>query len=242
MTFPTHGVALGTSATVPAMPTPSPKSESPWLDPEIARYVAARTTTPDEVLVDLAAETHAAVGDLAVMQISPDQGALLSLLTALVRAERAIEVGTFTGYSAICIARALAADGHLLCCDVSDEWTSIARRAWERAGLTDRIELRLGPAADTLRSLPTDPVVDIAFVDADKSNYLAYYEELLPRLRPGGLLCADNTLWSGAVLDPNSTDPDTVALQEFNDHVADDARVESYILPIADGLTLVRKR
>lgn len=220
----------------------APKSESPWLDPAIARYVAARTARPDEVLVDLARETAAATDDLAIMQISPDQGALLGLLTGLVGAERAIEVGTFTGYSAICVARALRPGGHLLCCDVSEEWTAIAQRAWERAGLTDRIELRLGPALDTLRALPTDPVIDLAFVDADKPNYLAYYDELVPRLRPGGLLCADNTLWSGAVADPAADDANTVALREFNDHVAGDERVESYILPIADGLTLVRKR
>lgn len=220
----------------------SPKSESPWLDPAIARYVAARTTQPGEILQDLAAETANATGDLAVMQISPDQGAFMSLLTGLVAAEHAVEVGTFTGYSAICVARALRPGGHLLCCDVSEEWTAIARRAWERAGLTDRIELRLAPALDTLRAMPTDDVIDIAFIDADKPNYLAYYDELLPRLRTGGLLCADNTLWSGAVVDPEARDDNTVALREFNDRVAADERVESYIVPIADGLTLVRKR
>lgn len=226
------------------------KSESPWLDPAIARYVAERTTQPDDVLRDLAAETAEATGELAIMQISPDQGALMGLLTALVGAERAIEVGTFTGYSAICVARALRPGGRLLCCDVSEEWTTIARRAWERAGLADRIELRLGPALETLRALPLAPgadetfdqMFDVAFVDADKQNYLGYYEELVPRLRPGGLLCADNTLWSGAVVDPHADDDDTVALRRFNDHVAGDDRVESYILPVADGLTLIRKR
>jgi caffeoyl-CoA O-methyltransferase len=223
----------------------TPKSESPWLDPTIARYVAARATPPDAVLADLARETVEATGDRAGMQISPDQGALLSLMTRLVGAKRAVEVGTFTGYSSICIARALAPGGTLLCCDVSEHWTSIARRAWERADLSDRIELRLAPALDTLTALPldvpTDEMIDLAFIDADKGRYQAYYEELLVRLRPGGLICADNTLWSGAVTQ-RTDDADTLALQQFNDHVAADPRVESYILPVADGLTLIRKR
>jgi caffeoyl-CoA O-methyltransferase len=219
----------------------SPKSESPWLDPVIARYVAARTESPDQVLVDLIRETSDATGDRAGMQIAPDQGALLSLLVGLVGAGRAVEVGTFTGYSSICIARALAPGGSLLCCDVSEHWTTIARRAWERAGVADRIELRLAPALDTLAALPVDQCIDFAFIDADKGRYVAYYTHLLERLRPGGLICADNTLWSGAVAH-ETDDADTAALQEFNDHVAADPRVESYILPVADGLTLIRKR
>ncbi len=218
-------------------------SESPWLDPVIARYVAARCTPPDEVLGDLIVATTEATGDRAGMQIAPDQGALLSLLGRLVGAERAVEVGTFTGSSSICIARAMGDDGRLLCCDVSEHWTALARTAWERAGLTDRIELRLAPALDTLRSLPSvdDSPIDFAFIDADKGRYRDYYEELLVRMRPGGLICADNTLWSGAVTG-ETDDVDTLALQQFNDHVAADRRVESYILPVADGLTLIRKR
>jgi caffeoyl-CoA O-methyltransferase len=219
----------------------SSKSESPWLDPVIARYVAARTEAPDEVLADLIRETSEATGDRAGMQIAPDQGALLSLLVRLVGVQQAVEVGTFTGYSSICIARALAPGGSLLCCDVSEHWTDIARRAWDRAGVADRIELRLAPALDTLGALPADHAIDFAFIDADKGRYLAYYSELLERLRPGGLICADNTLWSGAVAH-ETDDADTAALQEFNDHVAADTRVESYILPVADGLTLIRKR
>lgn len=220
----------------------APKYESPWLDPAIARYVAERATQPDEILIDLADETVAAAGEVSMMQIAPDQGALMGLLARLIGARTAVEIGTFTGYSAICIARALGPQGHLLCCDVSEEWTSIARRAWERAGLADRIELRLGPALDTLRSLPVEPQFDLAFIDADKGGYLDYYEELIPRIRPNGLLCIDNTLWSGLVVDPTADDPSTVALRRLNDHVAADDRVESHILPIADGVTLVRIR
>ena len=226
------------------------KSMSPWLDPDVARYVLDHTAGPDEVLADLVRETAESTGDRAGMQIATDQGVLLSLLVGLVDAERAIEIGTFTGYSSICIARALRPNGRLLCCDVSEHWTDMARRAWDRAGLTDRIELRLAPALDTLTALPPDGMdadgigsgpIDVAFIDADKGRYQAYYEELVPRLRPGGLLCADNTLWSGAVT-RETDDADTLALQQFNDHVAADPRVESYILPVADGLTLIRKR
>lgn len=220
----------------------APKHESPWLDPEIARYVAERATPPDEILTDLAAETVSVAGDAAQMQIAADQGALMGLLARLIGARTAIEIGTFTGYSAICIARALGPEGRLLCCDVSETWTSIAQRAWERAGVADRIELRLGPALDTVRSLPGDAVFDLAFIDADKGSYLDYYEELVPRMRPGGLLCIDNTLWSGLVVDPSAADDSTIALRRLNDHVAADERVESHILPIADGLTLVRVR
>jgi caffeoyl-CoA O-methyltransferase len=220
----------------------STKSESPWLDPVIARYVAARCEQPDDVLADLAAETVDLTGDRAGMQVAPDQGALLGLLTRLVGARSAVEVGTFTGYSSICIARALEPGGRLLCCDVSEHWTAIARRAWERAGLTDRIELRLAPALDTLQALPAERTIDMAFIDADKGRYAAYYGELVTRTRPGGLICVDNTLWSGLVADPTADDPETVALREFNDLVAADPRVESWILPIADGLTLIRVR
>jgi caffeoyl-CoA O-methyltransferase len=155
---------------------------------------------------------------------------------------RAVEVGTFTGYSALCIARGLADDGRLLCCDVSEEWTAIGREAWKRAGVDGRIDLRIAPAIETLRALPTDEPIDLAFVDADKGGYAAYYEELLPRLRANGVILVDNTLWSGAVVDASRTDDDTEAIRAFNDMVAADERVESVILTIGDGLTLIRKR
>lgn len=219
---------------------PDPKSF--LLTPEIHAYLLAHSSPVDAVLADLARETAETTGRAAGMQIAPEQGQFMTMLTRLLGARTAIEVGTFTGYSALCVARGLADGGRLLCCDVSEEWTAIARRAWERAGVADRIELRLAPALETLRSLPGDAVVDLAFVDADKSNYLHYYEELVTRLRPGGVLLADNVLWHGRVLDPEANDDDTVAIRAFNDRVASDHRVESVLLPIGDGLTFVRKR
>ena len=176
------------------------------------------------------------------MQVAPEEGALLTLLTKLVGARQAIELGTFTGYSSTCIARGMPADGHLLCCDVSEEYTALAKDAWERAGLTDRIELRIGPAIDTVRALPATPYLDLSFIDADKASYAAYYDELLPRTRAGGVILVDNTLWSGRVLDQDVDDSDTVAMRAFNDKVAADDRVDAVILPVSDGLTLIRKR
>lgn len=220
----------------------SPKTAPPWMEPEIAEYIAARTTAPDAALVELAEITRAATGNAAGMQISPDQGALLTLLTRLVGAKRALEIGTFTGYSSICIARGLHPDGHLLCCDISEEYTAIARQAWARAGVDDRIELRIAPALETLETLPTDTAFDLVFIDADKDNYLSYFEAVLPHVRPGGLVMADNTLWSGAVVREAEDGSTTTTIQAFNDAVAADRRVESFILPIADGLTLMRKR
>jgi caffeoyl-CoA O-methyltransferase len=211
------------------------------LSPELSAYIAERTAQPDEVLVALAGRT-AALGRVAGMQIGADQGALLTLLTRLVGAKRAVEVGTFTGYSSICIARGLQPGGHLLCCDVSEDYTAVAKDAWAEAGLTDVIELRLGPALETLRALPDEATIDLAFVDADKGNYAMYYGELLARLRPGGIILVDNTLWSGRVLDESVDDDNTVAIRAFNDLVAADDRVDSYILPVGDGLTLIRKR
>jgi caffeoyl-CoA O-methyltransferase len=214
-----------------------------WLDPAIAAYCAEHSTSARDALLDeLAAETAKATGRYANMSVGGSQGALLQLLVRLTGARRAVEVGTFTGYSSICIARALPDDGHLTCCDISEQWTAIARRYWEKAGLTGKIELKLGPALDSLRELPTEPPVDVAFIDADKTGYRAYFEELLPRLRPGGLIMVDNTLWSGRVLDDRADDADTVALKAFNDAVAADDRVDVVLLPVADGLTLLRRR
>jgi predicted O-methyltransferase YrrM len=211
------------------------------LPPEIADYIAERTSPPDDVLARLQARTRE-LGRAAGMQIGADQGALLTLLTRLVGARRAVEVGTFTGFSSICIARGLAPGGTLLCCDVSESYTSIAREAWAEAGLTDVIELRIAPALETLRALPPDPVIDLVFIDADKGGYASYFDELVPRVRPNGLLLADNTLWSGRVVDDAATDDDTIAIKAFNDKVAADDRVDAVILPVADGLTLIRKR
>ena len=210
------------------------------LPPEIADYIAERTAAPDDVLVRLQARTRE-LGRAAGMQIGADQGALLALLARLVGARRAIEVGTFTGFSSICIARGLAPGGTLLCCDVSETYTAIAREAWAEAGLTDIIELRIAPALETLRALPPDPLVDLAFIDADKGGYASYFDELVPRVRSNGLLLADNTLWSGRVIDDTATEDDTLAIKAFNDKVAADDRVESYLLPVGDGVTLIRK-
>jgi caffeoyl-CoA O-methyltransferase len=160
----------------------------------------------------------------------------------MVGATSAVEVGTFTGYSSLCIARALPADGKLVCCDISDEWTRIGRRAWQRAGVADRIDLRLGPALDTLRVLPKGETIDFVFIDADKGGYVSYWEQLVPRVRPGGLLLADNVLWSGRIVDESSDDANVQALQAFNDLVLHDERVEVVVLPAFDGLTIARKR
>jgi predicted O-methyltransferase YrrM len=214
-----------------------------FLSPEVSEYLIAHGQPPDDVQRRLIAETRA-LGGVSGMQISPEQGAFMTMLTRLVRAERAVEVGTFTGYSALCIARGLPGHGHLLCCDVSREWTAIARRHWEDAGVAARIDLRIGPALETLRSLPADPVVDLAFIDADKPAYPAYYEEILARLRPGGVVLVDNVLWGGAVVrgDPDPGDAQLAAIAAFNDMVAADERVDAVMLPVGDGLTIARKR
>ena len=211
------------------------------LTPDLYDYLLAHNPPQDAALHGLAEET-AALGPISMMQIAVEQGAFLTFLAGLLEAKFAVEIGTFTGYSAISIARGLAPGGRLLCCDVSDEWTSIARRYFARAGLAERIDLRIAPALDTLRALPRDPAIDLAFIDADKTSYRAYYDELLPRLRPNGLVLFDNVLWSGAVADPADRSENTEAIRALNDFVAGDERVESVMLPIADGLTIARKR
>lgn len=175
------------------------------------------------------------------MQIGDDQGQLLTMLARLLGARRAVEVGTFTGYSSLCIARGLAEGGSLLCCDISEDWTAIGVRAWERAGLRHRIELRIGPALQTLSALPDEAEIDFVFIDADKPGYAAYWDELVFRVRQGGVLLADNVLWSGKVVDDSDTDHDTAAIRAFNGKVAADDRVEVVVLPAFDGLTLARK-
>lgn len=204
-------------------------------------YVVEHGHNRDPLLAELAAETER-LGDIVRMQISPEQGTFLSLLVRAIGAHSAIEIGTFTGYSAICLARGLAPGGRLLCCDVNEAWTAIARRYFARAGLTERIDLRIAPASETLAALAAEPIFDFAFVDADKEGYLSYYEALLPRLRADGLLVFDNVLWSGRVADSSDDGVDTVALRRLNDLVANDTRVEAVMLGIADGITVVRKR
>jgi caffeoyl-CoA O-methyltransferase len=208
--------------------------------PEVHEYLM-RTVPLDQVQRSLIRETQA-LGPVAGMQIAPEQGAFMTLLTKLVGVRFAVEVGTFTGYSSLCIARGLEPGGRLLCLDVSAEWTAIGLRHWAEAGVDDRIELRIGPAADALRELPADPPIDLAFVDADKGGYRTYYDEIVTRLRRGGVVLLDNVLWGGAVVDGANTEADTEAIRAVNDHVAGDDRVEAVMLPIADGLTLARKR
>lgn len=209
---------------------------------EVFDYLVAHGTPPDGTYEAIRADTLAEVSDHAGMQIGPDQYALLTMLVRLVDARLAVEVGTFTGTSAVAIARGLAPGGRLVCCDVSEEWTAIARRHWAAAGLDDRIDLRLAPAAETLAALDPSVPLDFAFVDADKSGYVDYYEAIVPRLRPGGLLVADNVLWSGRVVDPSATDENTEAIRRFNDHVAADDRCDTVMLAVGDGITLCRKR
>ena len=211
------------------------------LSPEVHAYLVAHGAPPDPVLRELAEET-VRLGPISMMQIAPEQGAFMTLLTRAIGARRAVEVGTFTGYSALCIARGLPDDGQLLACDVSDEWTSIGRRYWERAGVSKKIDLRLGPGVETLRSLPPEPAFELGFIDADKASYPAYYEEILKRLRPNGLILVDNVLWMGRVADPAADDENTRAIRAFNDLVAADRRVECVMLAVSDGLTILRKR
>ena len=218
----------------------TPRSE--WLSTGLYEYLVAHCTPRDTVLEELAAETLERYPADAGMQIGHEQGAFMTVVTRLTGATRAVEVGTFTGYSSICLARGLADGGRLLCCDVSEEWTALARRYWDKAGVGDRIDLRLGPALDTLRALPADTTFDLAFIDADKTGYPAYWDEIVPRIRPGGILLIDNTLSHGAVVDPAAQSPNVRAIREFNEHAARDGRVEVTILPIGDGLTLAYKK
>jgi len=177
-----------------------------------------------------------------MMQIAPEQGTLMAILARAIGARSAVEIGTFTGYSALCVARALGAEGRLLCCDVNAEWTAIARKYWAKAGLADRIELRLAPATETLAALPAERSFDFAFIDADKVSYRAYYDALLPRMRPNGLICFDNVLWMGQVLDAKTESDDTRALRALNDFIAQDARVQAVMIAVSDGLSIVRKK
>jgi caffeoyl-CoA O-methyltransferase len=211
------------------------------LTSELYAYLVAHNPPQDDVLRDLAAET-AALGPVSMMQVAVEQGAFLTFLTRILGVRFAVEIGTFTGYSAISIARGLAPGGRLLCCDVNEEWTAIARRYWTRAGLADRITLELGPAVGTLEKLPPSTEVDLAFIDADKTSYRSYYDALLPRLSRNGVIVFDNVLWGGSVVDATAQDESTAAIRALNDAVASDPRAEAVMLPVADGITLVRRR
>jgi predicted O-methyltransferase YrrM len=210
---------------------------------ELAAYVREVGSREPDVLARLRAET-AGIRQHN-MQIAPEEGAFLAMLVELIGARRCIEVGTFTGYSSLAVALVLPDDGHLVCCDVSEEWTSMARKYWDEAGVAGRIDLRIAPAAETLDQLLADDeqgTYDFAFVDADKTGYDGYYERLMQLVRPGGLIAFDNTLWGGEVLDVDSDDEDTRALQALNQKLASDERISLCMLPIADGVTLARRR
>ena len=211
------------------------------LDDDLFDYVLEHTEPPDDVQRKLIASTDR-LGDRRRMQVAHPQAVFMTFLTRAMGVRSAIEIGTFTGYSALAIARGLPPGGRLIACDVSEEWTAIAREAWQEAGVADRIDLRIGPALETLASMPDEAVFDLAFVDADKESYIEYYEALLPRLRPDGLILADNTLWEGKVTLPSVDDEPTRAIRAFNAHVAADDRVEVVLLAFADGLSVVRRR
>jgi len=213
------------------------------LTDSLYEYLAEVSLREAPLLLALREET-ASMSNRA-MQISPEQGQFMALLVRLMGARRCLEVGVFTGYSSLATALALPEDGRIVACDVSEEWTAMARRYWRAAGVQHKIDLRLAPATQTLDGLLGTGQAgsyDLAFIDADKTNYLAYYERVLALLRPGGLVLVDNTLWSGRVADPEVGDEDTVALRRFNEVLHRDERVDLSLLPMGDGLTLARKR
>ncbi|GIK96547.1 MAG: O-methyltransferase [Alphaproteobacteria bacterium] len=207
------------------------------------RYLVEAALREPPLLRELREETSRL--SASNMQIAPEQGQFMALLAELVGARRAIEIGTFTGYSALCVARALPADGRLIACDISEEYTAVARRYWERAGIAGKIDLRIAPAIETLDRLLADGQsgsFDFGFIDADKQNYDAYYERTLALLRPGGLLAVDNVLWDGQVADLTDTTPETTAIRALNTRIREDERVSMSLVPVGDGLLLARKR
>src|SRR5215468_1127314 len=216
-------------------------SGSEHVSPGLSDYLAGHSTPPDALLRDLIAETAERFPDRVRMQIGQQQGMFLTMLAGLMGARHAVEVGTFTGYSSICLARGMATDGELICCDISEEWTSVARTYWRKAGLAGRIDLRLGPALDTLRALPAGASLDLAFIDADKTGYAGYWEEIVPRIRPGGVILVDNTLLHGRIFH-SEPDPDAAAIRQFNEHALADDRVALAMLPVGDGLTVARRK
>ena len=206
-------------------------------------YILDVSVREPDVLAELRAVT-ARLPEVA-MQIAPEQGRFMALLVQIMNARRCIEVGVFTGYSSLSVALALPVDGSIIACDVSEEWTAVARRYWQKAGVAEKIDLRLAPASETLGGLLDDGLAeqfDFAFIDADKEGYAGYYEQLLQLIRPGGLIAVDNVLWSGRVADNGNNEPDTLAIRAFNDRLKNDQRVDISLLPLADGLTLARKR
>jgi predicted O-methyltransferase YrrM len=211
------------------------------LSDDLHAYLVAHNGPADPLVADLIAETRSSLADVANLQIAPEQAPFLTFLARLIGARDAVEVGTFTGLSALAIARGLGPGGHLICCDISTEYTAVGRPYWEKAGVADRIDLRIGPATETLAALPSEPHLDLAFIDAEKTEYPAYWELIVPRMRPGGVIAVDNVLRHGRVANPDPNDAGDAAILLFNDMVATDARVESVMIPLADGLTLARR-
>lgn len=223
------------------MTPPAARRRSQFIDTVIDDYAAAHSTPPDADQLELQRITREKTGRASAMQIGDDQAVLMEMLVRAMGATRAVEIGTFTGYSALAVARGLGPGGRLLCCDVSEEWTAIARQAWQKAGVADRIELRIGPGLETLRSLLPGEQFDFAFIDADKTGYAQYYEEVLTRLRPGGLMLLDNMLQGGHVVGDLADDADVAAIRSLNDAIAADPRVEVILIPIGDGVSFVQK-
>ncbi|MEU5436207.1 class I SAM-dependent methyltransferase [Streptomyces sp. NPDC020719] len=217
------------------------KGNTTKITDELYGYMLAHNPPLDAVQRELVETTYARLPDHAGMQSAEEQAPLLAFLVRLVGARHVVEVGTFTGFSALAMAQALPADGRLIACDISEEWTAYGREAWAKAGVADRVDLRIGPALDTLQAMPDVPHIDFAYLDADKDNYIAYWEELVPRMRPNGMIAVDNVLFQGKVVDPAATGP-AAAIQRFNDHVRRDEHMDSVMLTVADGLTLSRKR
>ncbi|MBT2504963.1 class I SAM-dependent methyltransferase [Streptomyces sp. ISL-98] len=217
------------------------KGNSLKITDELYAYVMAHNSPLDAVQRELVETTQTRFPEYAGMQSAEEEGTLLAFLVRLTGARHIVEVGTFTGFSALSMAQAMPADGRLIACDISEEWTAYGREAWEKAGVGDRVELRIGPALDTLRAMPAEPHIDFAYIDADKVNYVPYWEELVPRMSRGGVIATDNVLYGGQVVDPDATGS-AAAIKEFNDRVTADERMESVMLPVADGLTLSRKR
>ena len=220
-------------------------NQSIGLSQAVQDYLIANSLRETDLQRQLRDETARALGGSASMQIAPEQGQFMALMARLTGARLALEIGTFTGYSALAVAQAMPADGRLIACDISADWTAIGRRYWAEAGVADRIDLRLGNAVETvaaLRSSPEAGQFDMAFIDADKGNYAHYYEDCLALVRRGGLIMIDNVLWGGSVADPSDSASDTVAIRELNASLHADDRIDLSLVPIGDGLTLARKR
>jgi len=216
-------------------------TKSFWMTEPLDNYIVQNWLREPDVLRRLREET--AQMPNAGMQISPDQGQFMSLLVKLIGARRYLEIGVFTGYSSLAVALALPEDGQVVACDVSEEYTSMARRYWQEAGVAGKIDLRIAPASQTLKVLADEGTsFDFAFIDADKSGYRDYYERALTLLRPGGLIAIDNVLWAGRIVDMKKTDPDTLALRDLNAALTADERIDLALVPIGDGLTLARKK